>query len=146
MEYELFITRWGNCAPNKVKQMQLDVQALDHSLHFVLSCSGPYPHLTMIFKQLKMEGFMQSRWEHKHPESLKRLMGWLREVSILFIFNVFLEHFLLFMCLLFFCRENCKVGNMSQKALNKCQLLSWVCCVEKTLARLLSQSDLYQQR
>uniref|UniRef100_A0A665UZS4 Prostaglandin reductase 1 n=1 Tax=Echeneis naucrates TaxID=173247 RepID=A0A665UZS4_ECHNA len=41
--------------------------------------TGPYPHLTMIFKQLKMEGFMQSRWEHKHPESLKRLMGWLKE-------------------------------------------------------------------
>ncbi|XP_030285910.1 prostaglandin reductase 1-like [Sparus aurata] len=41
--------------------------------------SGPYPHLTMIFKQLKVEGFMQSRWEHKHPESLKRLMGWVKE-------------------------------------------------------------------
>ncbi|XP_003978615.2 prostaglandin reductase 1 [Takifugu rubripes] len=40
---------------------------------------GPYPHLTMIFKQLKMEGFMHSRWEHKHPESLKRLMGWVKE-------------------------------------------------------------------
>nr|XP_046236513.1 prostaglandin reductase 1-like [Scatophagus argus]XP_046236514.1 prostaglandin reductase 1-like [Scatophagus argus] len=40
---------------------------------------GPYPHLTVIFKQLKIEGFMQSRWEHKHPESLKRLMGWLKE-------------------------------------------------------------------
>uniref|UniRef100_A0A671UH11 Prostaglandin reductase 1 n=1 Tax=Sparus aurata TaxID=8175 RepID=A0A671UH11_SPAAU len=39
----------------------------------------PYPHLTMIFKQLKVEGFMQSRWEHKHPESLKRLMGWVKE-------------------------------------------------------------------
>ncbi|XP_040886642.1 prostaglandin reductase 1-like [Toxotes jaculatrix] len=41
--------------------------------------TGPYPHLTMIFKQLKMEGFMQSRWQHKNPEALKRLMGWLRE-------------------------------------------------------------------
>ncbi|KAE8279213.1 Prostaglandin reductase 1 [Larimichthys crocea] len=41
--------------------------------------TGPYPHLTMIFKQLKMEGFMQSRWEHKHPETLKRLIGWLKE-------------------------------------------------------------------
>ncbi|XP_041842549.1 prostaglandin reductase 1-like [Melanotaenia boesemani] len=41
--------------------------------------TGPFPHLTMIFKQLKMEGFMQSRWEHKHPESLKRLMAWLKE-------------------------------------------------------------------
>ncbi|XP_040039015.2 prostaglandin reductase 1 [Gasterosteus aculeatus] len=41
--------------------------------------TGPFPQLTMILKQLKMEGFMQSRWEHKHPESLKRLMGWFKE-------------------------------------------------------------------
>lgn len=41
--------------------------------------TGPYPHLTMIFKELKMEGFMQSRWAHKHPESLSRLMAWLKE-------------------------------------------------------------------
>ncbi|KAM7377205.1 hypothetical protein PAMA_013809 [Pampus argenteus] len=41
--------------------------------------TGPYPHLTIIFKQLKMEGFIQNRWEHKHPESLKRLIGWLKE-------------------------------------------------------------------
>ncbi|CAL1590792.1 unnamed protein product [Knipowitschia caucasica] len=40
---------------------------------------GPYPQLTMIIKQLKMEGFMQSRWAHKHPESLKRLLGWVKE-------------------------------------------------------------------
>lgn len=41
--------------------------------------TGPYPHMIMIIKQLKMEGFMQSRWAHKHPESLKRLLGWVRE-------------------------------------------------------------------
>lgn len=41
--------------------------------------TGPYPQMTMIVKQLKMEGFMQSRWKHKQPESLKRLMGWLKE-------------------------------------------------------------------
>lgn len=41
--------------------------------------TGPYPHFTMITKQLKMEGFMQTRWQHKHPESLKRLMGWFKE-------------------------------------------------------------------
>ncbi|XP_037531649.1 prostaglandin reductase 1 isoform X2 [Nematolebias whitei] len=41
--------------------------------------TGPYPHLAMIFKQLKMEGFLQRRWEHKHAESLKRLMAWLQE-------------------------------------------------------------------
>ncbi|XP_020495978.1 prostaglandin reductase 1 [Labrus bergylta] len=46
--------------------------------------TGPYPHFTMIVKQLKMEGFMQSRWEHKHPESIKRLMGWLKEGKLQF--------------------------------------------------------------
>ncbi|XP_069026025.1 prostaglandin reductase 1-like [Embiotoca jacksoni] len=41
--------------------------------------TGPYHHLTMIVKQLKMEGFIQSRWEHKHPETLNRLMAWMKE-------------------------------------------------------------------
>lgn len=45
----------------------------------VTSQTGPYPHMIMIMKQLKMEGFMQTRWAHKHPESLKRLLGWVRE-------------------------------------------------------------------
>lgn len=40
---------------------------------------GPYPQMTMIVKQLKMEGFMQSRWAHKHGASLQRLMGWYQE-------------------------------------------------------------------
>lgn len=99
VEYELFITRWGYCAANKANAT--GCRGLRPLIHFVLSCSGPYPHLTMIFKQLKMEGFMQSRWEHKHPESLMRLMGWLKEVSILCIFHLSVEHFLLFMYLFF---------------------------------------------
>ncbi|RVE60410.1 hypothetical protein OJAV_G00180850 [Oryzias javanicus] len=41
--------------------------------------TGPYQYLTMIMKQLKMEGFLQSRWTHKHPESLKRLMAWFKQ-------------------------------------------------------------------
>ncbi|KAM9827022.1 prostaglandin reductase 1-like [Neosynchiropus ocellatus] len=40
---------------------------------------GPYVQMTMIIKQLKMEGFMQSRWPDKHPDSLKKLMGWYKE-------------------------------------------------------------------
>lgn len=54
--------------------------------------------------------------------------------------------FVIYVPVLFLCRENCKVENISQKALNKCQLPSWVCCVAKTLARLLLQCDMYQQR
>lgn len=45
----------------------------------VTAQTGPYPHMTMIMKQLKMEGFMQTRWAHKHPESLKRLLEWVKE-------------------------------------------------------------------
>lgn len=41
--------------------------------------TGPYPQMTMIMKQLKMEGFLQSRWPHKHPESLRKLLGWVKE-------------------------------------------------------------------
>lgn len=41
--------------------------------------SGPYIHTHMIFKQLRMEGFLVHRWVHKNPEALKRLMGWVRE-------------------------------------------------------------------
>uniref|UniRef100_A0A672FML8 Prostaglandin reductase 1 n=1 Tax=Salarias fasciatus TaxID=181472 RepID=A0A672FML8_SALFA len=44
--------------------------------------TGPYPQFNMNMKQLKMEGFMQSRWEYKHQESLKRLMAWVREGKI----------------------------------------------------------------
>uniref|UniRef100_A0A671UGJ1 Prostaglandin reductase 1 n=1 Tax=Sparus aurata TaxID=8175 RepID=A0A671UGJ1_SPAAU len=39
----------------------------------------PYPHPVIISKQLKVEGFIPARWQHKHPESLKRLMGWVKE-------------------------------------------------------------------
>uniref|UniRef100_A0A8C7XJN1 Prostaglandin reductase 1 n=1 Tax=Oryzias sinensis TaxID=183150 RepID=A0A8C7XJN1_9TELE len=40
---------------------------------------GPFPHLAIMWKELKVEGFMQSRWKDRHPESLRRLMGWYRE-------------------------------------------------------------------
>ncbi|XP_008321475.1 prostaglandin reductase 1-like [Cynoglossus semilaevis] len=45
--------------------------------------TGPYQQLTIIMKELKMEGFMQSRWGNKHPESLRRLMGWVKEGKLL---------------------------------------------------------------
>ncbi|XP_052007130.1 prostaglandin reductase 1-like isoform X2 [Xyrauchen texanus] len=41
--------------------------------------TGPYPHLPMIFKQLKMEGFLVGRWEHKNEESLRRMLTWMQE-------------------------------------------------------------------
>lgn len=41
--------------------------------------TGPYPQLLMIGNQLKMEGFMVSRWEHKHPEGVRRLLSWVEE-------------------------------------------------------------------
>lgn len=41
--------------------------------------TGPYQQMTMIVKQLKMEGFLVGRWEHKNEESLKRLLTWMQE-------------------------------------------------------------------
>ncbi|XP_060730928.1 prostaglandin reductase 1 isoform X1 [Tachysurus vachellii] len=40
---------------------------------------GPYPHMHMIFKELRMEGFLVGRWAHKNDESLRRLLTWLQE-------------------------------------------------------------------
>ncbi|XP_055055823.2 prostaglandin reductase 1 [Misgurnus anguillicaudatus] len=41
--------------------------------------TGPYQHLTMIVKELKMEGFVTGRWEHKNEESLRRMLTWMQE-------------------------------------------------------------------
>ncbi|XP_062372595.1 prostaglandin reductase 1 [Sardina pilchardus] len=41
--------------------------------------TGPFPHLTMIMNQIRMEGFMVGRWEHKNEESLRRLLAWKQE-------------------------------------------------------------------
>ncbi|XP_036372489.1 prostaglandin reductase 1-like isoform X2 [Megalops cyprinoides] len=41
--------------------------------------TGPYIHSHMIFKQLKMEGFISSRWQHKNEASLRRLLAWVQE-------------------------------------------------------------------
>ncbi|XP_045572325.1 uncharacterized protein isoform X4 [Salmo salar] len=41
--------------------------------------TGPYVHTYMIFKQLRMEGFLCARWKHKHQQSLRRLMAWMTE-------------------------------------------------------------------
>ncbi|XP_060730913.1 prostaglandin reductase 1-like [Tachysurus vachellii] len=40
---------------------------------------GPYPHMHMIFKELRMEGFLVGRWAHRNDESLRRLLTWLQE-------------------------------------------------------------------
>nr|XP_015200909.1 PREDICTED: prostaglandin reductase 1 [Lepisosteus oculatus] len=41
--------------------------------------SGPYVHPQLLFKQLRMEGFLVYRWKHKNEESLKQLMTWVKE-------------------------------------------------------------------
>ncbi|KAJ8268850.1 hypothetical protein COCON_G00114570 [Conger conger] len=41
--------------------------------------TGPFLQLQMVFKQLKMEGFLVGRWEHKNEESLPRLISWMKE-------------------------------------------------------------------
>lgn len=120
------------------------------SVAFVIP-TGPYPQMTMIVKQLKMEGFMQSRWEPKHPESLRRLMGWLKEVcrwqtrrhSISCRrFSPGNKDWLLFASH----RVNCRAASTSPKALKTCRRLLWTCYEEKTLAKLLWQSDVKSRK
>ncbi|XP_069048552.1 prostaglandin reductase 1 [Lepisosteus oculatus] len=41
--------------------------------------TGPYVHPQLLFKQLRMEGFLVYRWKHKNEESLKQLMTWVKE-------------------------------------------------------------------
>ena len=72
-------TEDGAIVPHLLAQMLASLFGQPHSTSCCLS--GPYQHLTIIYKQLKMEGFLVTRFEHKHPESLKRLMAWMKEVS-----------------------------------------------------------------
>uniref|UniRef100_A0A671P5S3 Prostaglandin reductase 1 n=1 Tax=Sinocyclocheilus anshuiensis TaxID=1608454 RepID=A0A671P5S3_9TELE len=39
----------------------------------------PYPHHEIITRQLKIEGFMVSSWQHKDDESVKRMLKWMKE-------------------------------------------------------------------
>ncbi|XP_016425686.1 prostaglandin reductase 1-like isoform X2 [Sinocyclocheilus rhinocerous] len=39
----------------------------------------PYPHHEIITRQLKIEGFMVSSWQHKDEESVKRMLKWMKE-------------------------------------------------------------------
>ncbi|MGH0136947.1 UNVERIFIED_CONTAM: hypothetical protein FKN15_006880 [Acipenser sinensis] len=41
--------------------------------------TGPYVQTVMVFKQLRMEGFIVGRWKHKDEETLKQLMAWVKE-------------------------------------------------------------------
>lgn len=113
---------------------------------YVKHFSGPYPHLAMIFKQLKMEGFLQNRWEHKHAESLKRLMAWLQEVPLFWPGSVLVSFCSTLTYPFCLCRGNCSIGNTSLKALKTCQLLLWGCCRERTWARQSSRSDVLPTR
>ncbi|XP_030635364.1 prostaglandin reductase 1-like [Chanos chanos] len=39
----------------------------------------PFPHMTMLNKHLRMEGFMVGQFAEKDPEALKRLLNWMQE-------------------------------------------------------------------
>lgn len=42
---------------------------------------GPFLQPHMLFKQLRMEGFLVGRWDHKNEESLLQLISWMKEAS-----------------------------------------------------------------
>ncbi|XP_053158874.1 prostaglandin reductase 1 [Hemicordylus capensis] len=43
---------------------------------------GPYIQMTMILKELRMEGFVVSRWANRKDEGLKALLKWVEEGKI----------------------------------------------------------------
>ncbi|XP_055012068.1 prostaglandin reductase 1-like isoform X2 [Boleophthalmus pectinirostris] len=82
--YDCFFENVGGLSSNVVMQQmknfgRIAVCGSISTYNDAAPQTGPFPHLTMIIKQLKMEGFMQARWAHKHPESLKRLLKWVKE-------------------------------------------------------------------
>ncbi|XP_075707766.1 prostaglandin reductase 1-like isoform X2 [Rhinoderma darwinii] len=44
--------------------------------------SGPYIQLSMIFKQLRMEGFIVTRWADRYVEGQKQLLQWVLEGKV----------------------------------------------------------------
>lgn len=40
---------------------------------------GPYINSHVLFKQLRMEGFLVTRWQDQYPEGLQRMMAWVKE-------------------------------------------------------------------
>lgn len=121
-----------------------------------LSFLGPYPHLEMIFKQLKMEGFLVGRWEHKNEESLKRMLTWMQEVlqnAWLLLYNdwykynytssqevSYIDNDADSLDLMVY-RESWSVKNMLLLALKTCLLHSWGCCGEKISEKPLLKSN-----
>ncbi|XP_048359162.1 prostaglandin reductase 1-like [Sphaerodactylus townsendi] len=43
---------------------------------------GPYVQIPMIFKELRMEGFLVTRWENRKEEGLKALLKWVMQGKI----------------------------------------------------------------
>lgn len=111
-----------------------------------MSFLGPYPHMHMIFKQLKMEGFLVSRWENKNEESLKRMLTWMQEVHphawlILTLSQYsYLDNDAVSLDLAVY-RKSWSVRNMSLLGLKTCLLRSWGCCRGKTLGKPSLKSD-----
>lgn len=44
------------------------------------SLAGPYVQFPMIFKELRMEGFIVTRWNDRRKEGLQALLKWVMEV------------------------------------------------------------------
>jgi len=53
-----------------------------HSLFIFFNLSGPYPFMTILGKQLKIQGFIVTRWLPMWPKGEKAMAQWIKEVSI----------------------------------------------------------------
>jgi len=50
----------------------------------------PFDYQSMIYKQIKMEGFMVNRWFSEFPEGVGQLAEWIHQVRLLPKHNIFL--------------------------------------------------------
>lgn len=71
----------------RIKTSSKELQAKMHSWKvsfvnaFLLSLTGPYVQFPVITKELRMEGFVVSRWDDRKEEGLIALLKWIEEVK-----------------------------------------------------------------
>ena len=71
----------------------------------------PAPQKFLVFLQLKMEGFMVSRWAHRWMEGINQMTEWIRSGKI-------------------------KYHETITRGFETCQKLSSKCCVEKNTGKV----------
>lgn len=49
---------------------------------FSICTVGPFPHMALVAKSIRIEGFQVNQWPEKDEASVRRLLTWLKEASL----------------------------------------------------------------